>query len=293
MKGYQIHSYNKNWTIFLLLAPAILFTIATVGYGLVLAFLQTVPGENGVFTVYGELFQLSRFKDSFLYSVKIAAFATIFSLLIGLFVAKVIFSILKDSLGKILVWAPMLIPHFVAAYIILFFFGQSGWFSSLLYQLDIISEMNQFPILVFDHGGIGIILSYVWKSVPFVVLIILPAFYEMNRQYVDVVKILGGSRFHVFKTVEWPWLFPLLLESGIILFAFILAAFEVPYLLGVTNPKMISVLSYQWYYDGTWAMRPGAIGALLLTSLFIIVITIFLFLFIQKSRFKMMKGRSS
>lgn len=278
---------NNQTLVFLL--PSLAITLLLTGYGLLNAFLNSIQ-EDGIGT-YASVIGHTMFQSSLVFSLKVTIFATIFSLILGTLLARIIYYNFRSSILKLVIWLPMLIPHFVAAYLVLVFLSQSGLVSSLFYHAGFISDRLQFPILVFDQHGIGIIFSYVWKSVPFVVLMVLPAFYEMDHKYALVVRTLGGSNLEVFKTVEWPWLFPVVLEVGLILFAFIIAAFEVPYLLGVTDPKMISVLAYQWFYTGDWSYRSMSMALMLLLTVFILIFTFILFRFTQKSRATMMKGR--
>jgi putative spermidine/putrescine transport system permease protein len=91
-------------------------------------------------------------------------------------------------------------------------------------------------------------------------------------------------------TVEWRWLLPVVLETGIIIFAFILAAFEVPYLLGATYPKMLPVLAYQWFFEGDWSNRPLAMASMVILTVFIVTIALFVLSMTQKMRYRMMRG---
>ena len=286
----KLFKTKRSFHIFLLLAPSIFVTFTLTGYGLLNATFASFA--EGFFS-YFQLTENAQFRSSLWFSFKVTMSACVISLVIGLLLAKGIFIYLKKSNWKLLVWLPMLIPHFVAAYLISLLFSQSGLLSSVFFQLGIISEMSQFPTLVYDQSGFGIVLAYVYKSVPFVVLMLIPVFYEIDRRPNDVVKIFGGSRFDSFKLVEWPWLFPILLESGLILFAFIFSAFEIPFLLGVTDPKMLPVLSYQWFYDGTWSERPQAFAVMVILTLMITSVTLFAFQVTKKKRYLLMKGRQS
>lgn len=286
MKSY---SNNSRFRIILYLLPSVAVTLLLTGYGIAYAFMNSIE-DDGIGT-YVSVMGHTLFQSSIFFSLKIATVATILSLLLGIAVAKIIYTYFKTSSLKLVIWLPMLIPHFVAAYLILIFLSQSGLISSLLYQVGVITDMTDFPVLVFDQNGIGIIVTYIWKSVPFVVLMLLPVYYEIDHRYAQVVQTLGGNRFQVFKTVEWPWIFPIIVEVGLILFAFIIAAFEVPYLLGVTNPKMVSVLAYQWFYTGDWSYRSMSMALMLLITIFILIFSYVIFQMTKSKRFLMMKGR--
>ncbi len=286
-KAKQLHVY---W----LLAPGLGFVLLFIGYGLFQAFMESIQGPGATeaksLRYYQMLLAERRFWDSLVLSLKVTLISTGLSLIIGLFLTRLMYHYLLKEKWKLLIWIPMLIPHFVAGYIILFFFSQSGWLSALAYQIGWISERSEFPILVRDTEGIGIILAYVWKEIPFVILMLLPVYYQLDNRYKDAVFTLGGGRWQAFKTGEWPWLAPVVIETGIIIFAFVFAAFEVPYLLGVTYPQMIPVLAYEWYSIGDWSKRPLAMATMITTTIFILLLSFLSFRATHALRYKMMRG---
>ncbi|QOY38319.1 ABC transporter permease [Anaerobacillus isosaccharinicus] len=285
----KLFNQSNSFRLTVFLLPSVAITLLLTGYGILYALSNSL--QNDGIGAYASVVGHTMFQSSLVFSLKVTSISTGVSLLLGILVAKIIYSYFKTSSLKLVIWVPMLIPHFVAAYLVLILLSQSGLFSSAFFHLGIISDRMQFPILVFDQAGVGIIVTYVWKSIPFVVLMLLPVFYEIDRRFVQVVQTLGGGQFEVFKMVEWPWLFPVLIEVGLILFAFIIAAFEVPYLLGVTDPKMISVLAYQWFYTGDWSFRSMSMALMILLTLFILLFSVVIFQITKKRRFIMMKGR--
>ncbi len=285
MKWYR----NNSWSLALL--PAFLFTFCLVVYGLFMAAQESVTGLNGIsLDAYRSILANQTFLDSLLYSLRIAVISTLLSLALGLIVTKALFEALQNHLARTIVWLPMLFPHFVWGYMMILLFSQTGWFSTLLHGLSIIDSPEQFPVLTNDRYGIGIIITYTLKEIPFVVLMLLPVYAQLNRDLPRVVETLGGNRWHVFKTVEWPWLFPVLMEAGLIVFAFILAAFEVPYLLGTTYPKMVSVLAYEWFYQGDWSRRPESFAVMILVTGIIVGLLVLILGILSKTRYRMMKG---
>jgi putative spermidine/putrescine transport system permease protein len=112
------------------------------------------------------------------------------------------------------------IPHIVAAVGMLFLLSQSGLLSRLCAQLGLLDSPSGFPILVRDRMGIGIILSYVWKEVPFVGVIVLAVLQSLSRDYEDVARNLGANAWQRFFYVILPLVAPALLSTSIIVFAF-------------------------------------------------------------------------
>lgn len=285
--------YNPTVKKHVLLLPGLLFVIILVAYGLLQTIIEsfTDPTSNQLSLAnYIRLFEQTSFWDSLEFSLRVSFISTIFSLLIGTIVTKVLYEALLKKYWKQLVWLPMLFPHFIAGYLVLLIFAPSGLFSTWAYQVQLIEDMSQFPIIIMDRQGVGIIQTYIWKEIPFVVLMLLPVFAQIDNRYKEVVTTLGGGRWEMFRTVEWPWLFPVIIETGLIVFAFVFAAFEVPYLLGATYPKMLPVLAYQWFFEGDWSNRPLAMASMLLITAFIMMVATMFFYLLQKKRYRMMRG---
>ncbi|KGP90113.1 ABC transporter permease [Pontibacillus chungwhensis BH030062] len=284
----KLSETNKAW---ILLTPALLF-LSLPAYGLFSA-IWTSLHENGSFTTkhYRTLFQQETFWESIGYSVRITLLSTVLSLVLGLLITRAFSPFIQSTKGKLSIWLPMLFPHFVWGYIVLLLFEQSGLISHLLVEMGLISSTSSFPIITNDQNGIGIILTYVGKETPFVVLMLLPIYAKQQDGYKDLVQTLGGGKWAAFKDAEWPWVSPVLLEAGIILFAFILSAYEVPFLLGATFPEMISVLTYDWFYSGDWNERPLAFAAMIITSVLIGIMSFIAFSAMNRKRMLLTKGQ--
>ncbi|WP_273852175.1 ABC transporter permease subunit [Guptibacillus spartinae] len=292
MNGQSGFLNNKKRVITHLL-PALAVTMLLVGYGLWSAIaqsFQTIEGE-WTFASYVQLFNSHTFFHSLKLTFRVAILSTLLALMIGLIMTRMLYQFFKNSSSKILVWIPILIPHFVAGYLVYLFFSQSGLFSSLFYQLGLLDQRSDFPILVQEEFGIGMILTYVWKEVPFVILMLLPVYYEIDHRYGEVVRTLGGNKWDAFKTVEFPWLLPVIVETSVILVAFIASAFEIPYLLGVTRPEMLPVRAYEWFYDGDWSKRPLAFSAMILPGVLALLLAMLCIGAVQQHRLRMVKGR--
>ena len=289
----QIGLLKNKWKAGLYLLPALMVIFLLVGYGMWSAVAQSFQTIDGSWTAdsYLTLFRNQLFLDSIILTIRVTTIATVLALAIGLVMTRLLYQFFKNSSSKLLVWIPILIPHFVAGYLVFLFLSQSGLLSSFLSQLGVIDNRADFPVLVQDQFGLGIILTYVWKEVPFVILMLLPVYYEIDHRYSEVVRTLGGSRWDSFKTVEWPWLLPVLVETGVILFAFIASAFEVPYLLGVTRPEMLPVRAYEWFFNGDWSKRPLAFSAMIVPGVVALLLSVSLIGAIQKHRLRMVKGR--
>lgn len=161
------------------------------------------------------------------------------------------------------------IPHVVAATGILLTFSQSGIVSRLTNHVGITDGSSDFPIITNDPFGYGIIMSYLWKEVPFLCVLILSALRGPVTNLDETAKTLGANYAFRLRKVILPYIFPSILSGTIIVFAFSFGSYEVPYLLGEPYPSTVSVVAYQLYTNRDLANRPTAMALATITSVVI------------------------
>ncbi len=166
------------------------------------------------------------------------------------------------------------VPHVVAAIGILFLFSQSGLLSRTGAQFGIFDSPRDFPIVVKDRLGIGIILSFVWKEVPFIGVIVLAVLQSLGVDYEDLARSLGANRWQRFRYVILPLVMPGLLSGSILVFAFAFGSFEVPAILGVRFPRTLTVTAVRFFRDPDLNSRTEGMAI----SIIISVIVFFLVL---------------
>lgn len=292
--GWKMLLKKKNKPYILVLPSLIIVTILFFG-GLFSGLLQSLGltsiGDVSRFSFlsYKELFKSNEFWSSFLLTLKISTISTVISGVLGMFIILCLFIIRSSEKGsKALVFQrffqiPMLFPYLVAAYIVFLMFTQSGWVSRILFNIGIIKDMNSFPILINDEFGWGIIISYVWKTSPFVVLMLYPVIFRVENAWIEVGRVFGANRLKFFKEVVLLLLISPWKMSCFIIFAYTFSAFEIPFLLGVTYPKTLSVYSYEMYVYGYLADRPKALAV---NIILLLVIAIFGLIFYKMGRKK-------
>ncbi|HEY2421236.1 MAG TPA: spermidine/putrescine ABC transporter permease [Neobacillus sp.] len=154
---------------------------------------------------------------------------------------------------------PIGIPHLLSAYLLMQVFMQSGWYARIAYHLGWIDSFEMFPVLVHDNWGLGVILAYMWKEVPFIVLLIYPFIVKLILDWKETTKVLGGT---FSQTVCWviiPILLPMWAGGMWVVFAFTLGAYEIPALLARTSFGSIPVIAFQEYSQFGLERQPIAI----------------------------------
>ena len=168
-------------------------------------------------------------------------------------------------------------PHLVVAVGIIFVFSQSGLLARMLAQMSIISSPGEFPILVKDKYGMGIILAYIWKESAFFFIILMSVLQSLGENYEELAQSLGANKWQRFRFVILPLVMPSLFSASIIVFAFSFGAYEVPALLGVNYPQMLPVMSFEFFLNPDLNARSEGMALSIIIALIVMILVIFYF----------------
>lgn len=227
-----------------------------------LGFWLPVPHEGGLLEAYGQLLR-PHILDAALHSLWVAGASTILAVVIGAVIAYLIWQ-LPPRLERLAVVykVPLILPHIGVAFIVLVFWSQSGLFASLAHQCGWISAPEEFPSLIHGTSGAGMILAYVFKEAPFVIILALAVLKRMDKRLVQTATMLGAGQVAIFLRIALPHMLPALHTAGIILFLYGFGAFDIPFLLGDSSPGMLSIEAYNLYFQRDLTNRPVAMAIL-------------------------------
>jgi putative spermidine/putrescine transport system permease protein len=281
--------YSKSKPIRLLilggmLFPALLFVAGTFFAGLFISGVQSLDyfpliGKTTLsLHVYIELFHSAVFYRSLFFSLGISLVTTAIAALIAVILALWIRRYTRQG-GWLhfLLQFNLPVPHVVGAIAILMLFGQSGLISRLAYWAGMIQQPSQFPVLVTDQNGIGIVLENVWKEVPFIAVSVLSILKSWVVPYEKQLQLLGANAWQRWRLVTFPFMLPALLASSIIVFVYTFGSFEVPYVLGSVSKPTLSILAYQAYLNPDLMYRSEAMAInIVITIISIILIILYM-----------------
>jgi putative spermidine/putrescine transport system permease protein len=257
-------------TIIIVLLGASLFYAAAESVGYISAIGQTQVSFDAYRTT---LSPESEFWVALEFSLWVSMVSTFISSVIALMLAAWLSSGSHKSDTLALNWN-LAFPHLVWSVALLLFLSQSGLFARWLASLGWITTPDQFPILIRDRFGIGVILSYVGKEVPFLTIILLSVLRSQSVRYDVVAENLGASRWQRLRYVTIPQVLPALLAGDLLVFGFIFSSYEVPALLGVGYPRALPVLALRFFLDPDLRARSEGMVISLIITLIVLLVAI-------------------
>ncbi len=265
---------------YLLLLPVSIVLVSIMGIGIIncisqsLGYFPQIVLNNFTLDYYMEVLRDRNFLKSLIFSLKTSFISSSICVVVGVLLAYVLS---KDKYSKLrinLINLPIIIPHIIVVIIIFMIFSQTGILSRVLYNLGIINNSSDFIQLVSDKNGIGIILVYLWKGIPFVAMTTYNILKNISNSLENVAINLGANKFQVFRYIILPLAMPSIISSFLILFAFSFGSYEVPFLIGPSTPKALSVQAYITYSSSDLMQRPIAMSINTILSVISIIILI-------------------
>lgn len=271
----------EKFRVPMMLFPAIAIIVILFGGGMLSGIGQSV----GYFPVIGlKNFTLDYYKDvlsddGFLESLwltfRLAFLSTLFSSVLAVAFALVLRHQFRGSrLLTFIYQVPIPIPHLVVATGIVLLVSQSGLISRGTVALGLTHTPRDFPVMVFDRPGIAIQLTFLWKEVPFIGIVVLAVLKSVGPQYEEIAQTLGANSWQRFRFILLPLIMPGILSTSIIVFAFVFANYEIPLLLGVRYPTTLPVMAYRNYQDPDLALRPQAMAISMILAFVAIVLLV-------------------
>lgn len=250
-----------------LIAPAFLAVVVLFGGGLIQGLIQSLShsAAAGMGTLTFEHFANVLYDPDFLPSLMLTLYISATSTIIAAVLSILMALVLVTLSGKyrfihFIFQIPLTVPHLVIAVAVVFMLSPTGVFSRMLIKFGLIDSSGAFPLLINDRWGIGILLTYVWKEIPFITLMILSVLRRTGVELLEVGRTLKAGPWQRFRYITLPTISPSLGAACLIVFAYTFGAFEVPFLLGQTYPMMLPVWAYKNYSDVDLLARPEGIA---------------------------------
>lgn len=265
---------KKKYKVYLEIFPVMFILLFVLLVGIFGALIQSlgyfpIMGMNDItFKYYIDIFQQESFIESLLYTLYITTVSSTISVILGVLLARMILHLERKKLQKlgskvsidIIYKLAIMLPHIIVALFAITFLSDSGIISRVLYGLGIDNAQDIFSNVLFSSNGVGIIISYIWKEVPYILLTCLAVMRRISLKHEMIAINLGASKLYAFMKVTLPMLLPTILSTFTIVFSFSFGAYELPMLLGSTLPKTLPIKAFIEYQNPIMSNRPYAMA---------------------------------
>ena len=247
---------DRKYRKLVLLTPITLLYSLLIGGGFWIilkesfGIIPTLGFEEMTFSYYLEAMNMNGFFHSVFYAIYLAVVSSVLSMMIGTWIAYRLTRSKNQRLKGVInsiMGLGIILPYLYMVFITMLFLSQSGLISRGLYMLNVIEFPSDFPNLLYGRLGIGIIIVYVLKGIPFVTLLTLNVMSQISINFEQVAMTLGGNNKQIFKKIYLPLSRDTIVWSGMVLFAYDLGSFEVPYIFSNLKTRSFSVMLYSEY----------------------------------------------
>lgn len=249
--------------------------------GLIYAFLTSVGftgalADGFTWVHWQWAFQSGELLNSLGYSFYIAAMTLLLAVCIAFALVLGLRQQLEKGLLSRVIYMPLAIPAAVAAFFSFQMLSASGLLSRLIHKLGWIESISQFPELVNDAWGLGIIMTHAFMAFPFLTLVLINLYRSKNIEALSQLAItMGAGAYEIKKRIVLPILFKGIMPTLGLFFLFILGAYEIPLLLGRQDPQMITLLTLRKLQKFDLSVIPQAyVVALVYVALVFLVMII-------------------
>lgn len=269
------------------LLPLLIPFLAIICGGLLITAMQSVGllmfsyTYDDMLFAYKELFADTWFLQSALYSLYVAFVSTVISLIIGTFFAYLIWKLPGKYHSRTVMYKiPLILPHIAVGFIAVILLSKTGILSSIAYNLGFIDSFEDFPNLLYTRAGIDLIVAYIYKETPFVMVMVYAILSRFDRRLIETAGMLGASPARCFFSLILPFIMPVINTTFIILFIFSFGGFDLPFVLGDSYPGMITIRIYEYFFQKDIALRPIAMAMLTMVFTFSLI---FIFVYLKVS----------
>lgn len=213
-----------------------------------------------------------RFYTSIFFSLWVASVTILISTLTALFLTIRFRDLWKRSLWEWGLYLPLAYPAIVAAFIGFQLWSASGLFSRFAHSLGLIDQLEDFPGLIQDPWGIGIIVMHSLMAIPFLTIFLLSVYQKDDlERFFILATSLGASRRSANTKVIIPALVKRARPLLVLYTIFIAGAYEAPLLLGTQRPQMVTIYVVNKINRFDLGDRPQAYAAIILVVLILLL----------------------
>ncbi len=201
---------------------------------------------------YQRLLADSRFHGTLWTTALFTAVSVAAEFLIGLLLALAVNSLrTPGGIIRVIALLPWTLPTAVIAVLWTWIFNdQYGVLNALLLQFGLTDTAITWLARP-DTALFAIIAADVWKTAPFVFIILLAGLQNVPRELYEAIEVDGGGAWAKFRHVTWPYLLPFVFVAAVFRIVQAFAIFDLVWVMTGGGPggatETVSVYTYQTY----------------------------------------------
>ncbi len=223
-----------------LLFPALLFMLLMYAYPFGASIVRSFLGPKGGFSLENYVKTFDLYAKDILFTFSVTIFNTALTGILAVLIA-VYFRIRQNRITRMLAAMyklPIFIPFVVVAQMMNSFLAPHGLLNVALAQTGLIDIER--PLQLFNFAGLS--FGFVWKQIPFAVLIIHGGFQMIDNSYIEAARSTGANLLKVILRVLIPMNKSGILVALVLVYSQIVGTFTLPYMLiGGKIPTTITV----------------------------------------------------
>jgi len=224
----------------LLLFPAVTFMLLMYAYPFIASFTRSLIDAEGKFSFANYAKTWDLYLKDIVFTFGVTVFSTaatgVLAVLLAVYLrfSQSLISKILSGLYKL----PIFIPFVVVAQMMNSFLAPHGLLNIALAKLGLIN-IDQ-PLQLFNFTGLS--FGFIWKMIPFSVLIIHGGFQMIDDSYIEAARSAGARLFKVITRILIPMSKSSIMVAMVLVYSQIVGTFTLPYMLiGGKSPTTITV----------------------------------------------------
>ncbi|MGE0141134.1 MAG: ABC transporter permease subunit, partial [Ilumatobacteraceae bacterium] len=168
------------------------------------------------------------FRDAFGFTVWVATASTITATILAVPAAL---ALRGNPQVRAFLALPIAVPHLVVASMASLWISPGGIADRLVGAVPV--------TLIGDRNGLAVIAVYVWKELPFLVVLLAVALDRATAELEQTAALVGAGPWRRFVDVVLPRIAGPLAGGAMVIAAFVIGAVEVPLVVGPTRPATL------------------------------------------------------
>lgn len=264
----RLSSPRKNSTAWLGVLPFLAFCLAFEVIPILILLRGSLSDKNGAVSLLNyEKISAPLYIRSFWNSIQLSAITAILGTLLGLLIGYAIFRWPSARVREALIALSDVTTNFAGAPLAFAFIVILGSSGVVTLAFEKYLGLELYPTFsIYSYSGL--ILAYLYFQLPLMVLLIIPAFAGLRREWRESALNLGASTLQYWRRIGLPILTPSLIAGVVLLFANAFGAYATAWTLGGSNITLVTI-QIAFTVTGEVLHDPGVGDAMAVLSLLI------------------------